>query len=165
MSQNQEEDNIVQFSARLAEVLSLKVGEHNKVCRDNKASVFQVTKVYKHAAQTFPQEALGEIGINKWCLARVNMYLRMKCGDIDARNIESKSSVKREMSGLVFENSASKRIDSFLDVTQNWLPNEEDFSKAQQDVVFHNLDYEFKSLDDIYFVERGNSDGLYFNFE
>ena len=164
MSQK-EEDSIIQFSARLAGVLSAKVAEHNSVCSTNRATVCQVTKVYKHAARTFPQEALGEVGINKWCLARVNMYLRMKCGDINARNIESKSNVKKEMSGLVFENPASKKLSNFLDATQDWLPNESDFSRAQEEVVAHNLNYAFESLDDIYFAEKKRSEGLRFNFD
>ena len=143
MSENKKEDNIIQFSARLAETLSGKVEEHNKSCPRNKVSTSQVIKVYKHAIQTFPQEALGEIGINKWCLARVNMYLRMKCGDIDVKSFEHKSNVKKRMSSLVFERSVSKRINTFLDITEDWVPSENDFSKAQEDIVNRNLDYEF----------------------
>lgn len=135
---------------------------HNKAHSLNKASLSQIVKVYQHGVQTFPTEALGEVGINKWSLARVNMYLRIKCGQINSINASNKSKIKKEMSSLVFENSISQRINSFLDVTESWVPNEEDFSLAQEYVVKYDLSYSFSNLDEIYFVEKGKSEGLSF---
>ena len=165
MNENQD-DIIVQFSVRLAEALEVRVEDHNEACPSNKASLSQAVKVYKHAATNFPQEALGEIGINKWSLARVNMYLRMKCGSIDSGGASYKSKTKEKMSSLIFEESASKRINTFLDATQEWLPSEEDFSLAQEGVIKYDLNYDFNSLDEIYFPEeRSRAEGLGFNYE
>jgi len=164
MNQNEQEDTVIQFSARLAETLSNKVEKHNENCPQNKVKTSQVIKVYKHAIQAFSQESLVEVGINKWCLARVNMYLRMKCGDINAKSVENKPSTKRKMSSLILEKSVSKRINTFLDVTEGWTPKEKDFSQAQEDVVNYGLDYEFKTSEEIYFAERDLSEGLDFNY-
>jgi hypothetical protein len=161
MSQSQE-DIVVQFSARLAEAVRDKVEIHNRDCASNKVTFSQIIKVYKHGAQNFPMEALSEVGINKWSLARVNMYLRIKRGDINLDSIGSLSNIRKEMSSLVFENEASKRVNSFLDVTENWVPNEEDFSLAQEYVVKYDLNYDFNNLDEIYLVEEGQSEGLSF---
>jgi hypothetical protein len=157
-----QEDIVIRYSARLAEALENKVDEHNENCPSNGVSLSQVIKVFKHGAETFPNEALGEIGINKWSLARVNMYLRVKCGRIDSSSIESVSNIKKEMSSLVFEKTVSKRVNKFLDVTENWIPNEEDFSLAQESVVKYDLDYNFNSLNDIYFAEKSKTEGLSF---
>jgi hypothetical protein len=166
MSQNTEDDAVIQFSIRLAEALGAKVEDHNEICSSNEASLHQVTMVYKYAAKTFPQEALGEIGINKWSLARVNMYLRMKCGNIIQNESNSnKPQTKIEMSSLIFEGSISKRIDTFLDATQDWLPNEEDFSLAQEDVLKYDLNYDFENLDEIYLADREKTKGLSFYYE
>jgi len=165
MSQNSEGDIIIQFSARLAEALSDKVVKHNELCSDNEVSISQVTKVYKHAANSYPQESLGELGINKWCLARVNMYLRMKCGDISS--IDHKSQMKKKMSSLIFENVQSSQVNTFFDLTDDCVPNEIDFSAAQEDSLKYDLNYDFESLDDIYFAEREDSDyghGLDFDY-
>jgi hypothetical protein len=161
MSQSQE-DIVVQFSVRLAEAMRDRVEIHNQNHPSNEVAFSQVIKVYKHGAQNFPMEALGEVGVNKWSFARVNMYLRIKCGDINLGNINSLPSVKKEMSSLVFEDEASQRISNFLDVTENWVPNEEDFSLAQEYIVKYDLNYDFDNPNEIYLVEEGKSEGLSF---
>lgn len=159
MSKDQD-DAVVQFSARLAEALTGKMTEHNSSCPNNKVYLGQVVKVYKHGTLTFPHDALAEIGINKWSMARVNMFLRMKCGQISRGKAEEIVRTKK-MSSLIFEKNVVGRVNTFLDVTESWLPAEEDFIQAQEDVEENDLNYDFKHSDEIYFNEGGAFEVLY----
>ena len=46
---------------------------------------------------------------------------------------------------------------SFLDLTTNWTPAEEDFELAKADVEDNQLDYNFKSVEEIYLTDGSPS--------
>ena len=127
MRENIEQDPVIQFSIRLAQALEEKIKDHNASCPGNKANLSQVVKVYTQGVETFePRKVFEELDINKWTMARVNMYLRMKCGKISAGDLRDKPKKKEPMSSLSFESSVTKRVNTFIDATSNWYPSKED---------------------------------------
>jgi hypothetical protein len=155
MSDKKEEDIVIEFSARLAETFRGKVGDHNG-SHPNKVSLAQVIRVYKHGAETFGSDDESSLGINEWSIARVNMFLRMKQGKMTGNKSQTKTP-KEAMSALVFETPSIKRVDSFLDLTKNWTPNEEDLELARSDVEKNRLNYNFKSTEEIYLTDGSRS--------
>jgi len=155
MSEKKEEDAVIEFSARLAETFRGKVKDHNGLC-PNKVSLSQVIKVYRHGAETFASDRKADLSINEWSMARVNMFLRMKKGEVADVKPHTKAP-EGSMSALVFETAPIKRVDSFLDLTKNWIPDEEDFELAVADVKKNQLNYSFKSAEEIYLVDESPS--------
>ena len=151
MSDKKEEAAVIEFSVRLAKVFKEKVGLHNS-SNSNKVTLSQVVKVYRHGAETFATYKESDLTINEWSLARVNMYLRMKRGEVVNNKFDAKAS-KDRMSSLVFETSSIKRVNSFLDLTTYWTPAEADFELAKADVESNQLDYNFKSVEEIYLTD------------
>jgi hypothetical protein len=156
MSDKKEEDIVIEFSARLAETFKEKVKKHNG-SHLNKVSLAQVIKVYKHGAKTFSSSNESAPSINEWSIARVNMFLRMKQGEVTTNNKSQAEVSKEAMSALVFETPSIKRVNSFLDLTKNWTPSEEDFALAQDDVKKNRLDYNFKTTEEIYLTDGSRS--------
>ena len=155
MSDKKEEDVVIEFSARLAETFRGKVKEHNGSYPD-KVSLSQVIKVFRHGVAAFDANKESDLNINEWSMARVNMFLRMKKGKV----VHGKSSTKASrdtMSALVFETPPIKRVNSFLDLTKNWMPEEEDFELATADVEKNKLNYDFKSTEEIYLTDKSPS--------
>ena len=155
MSDKKEEDIVIEFSARLAETFRGKVKEHNS-SYPNKVTLAQVIKVYRHGVETFGSDNEPNLNINEWSIARVNMFLRMKQGKMTSNKSETKIP-KEAMSALVFETPSIRRVDSFLDLTKNWTPNEEDFELARGDVEKNQLNYNFKSTEEIYLTDGSRS--------
>jgi hypothetical protein len=156
MNDRKEEEAVIEFSARLAETFKEKVKEHNGSC-PNKVTLAQVIKVYRHGAETFHTSNEPDQGINEWSMARVNMFLRMKRGEVTKNKSQTKP-LKETMSALVFETRSSiKRVNSFLDLTKNWIPAEEDFELAKGDVKKNQLNYNFKSAEEIYLTDGSRS--------
>jgi len=155
MSDKKEEDIVIEFSARLAETFRGKVKEHNS-SYPNKVTLAQVIKVYRHGVETFGSDNEPNLNINEWSIARVNMFLRMKQGKMTSNKSETKIP-KEAMSALVFEAPSIRRVNSFLDLTKNWTPNEEDFELARGDVEKNQLNYNFKSAEEIYLTDGSRS--------
>ena len=154
MSEKKEEEAVIEFSARLAETFRGKVKEHNG-SHPNKVNLGQVIKVYRHGAGSFPRDIESDLSINEWSIARVNMFIRMKQGDVPSSKADAK--LNKKLSGLVFETSSIKRVNSFLDLTKNWTPSEEDFELAKADVEKNQLNYNFKSIEEIYLTDESPS--------
>ena len=121
MNDKKEENAVIEFSARLAEAFREKVKKHNSSC-PNKVSLSQVIKVYRHGTETFASGEKTDLSINEWSMARVNMFLRMKRGEVASGKSHTKAP-EDSMSALIFETTPIKRIDSFLDLTKNWTPD------------------------------------------
>lgn len=153
MSEKKEGDPTVQFSVRLAKALAEKVKSHNTSCLKNKVSLCQVSKVYEHGVKSF--DLHKNIDINTWSIGRVNMYLRMKCGMISTGDLKKKSDPQKPVSSLTFEKTLTKRVNTFIDATTNWYPSEKDIALAREDVEKHELNLNFRSIDDIYLPSTG----------
>jgi hypothetical protein len=156
MDKTKEEDAVIEFSARLAETFREKVKRHNG-SYPNKVSLGQVVKVFRHGAESFVSEAVVDLNINEWSMARVNMFLRMKQGKVSRNKIQTEAPKEVSMSALIFETPSIKRVDSFLDLTKNWTPNDEDFELAKTDAKNNQLNYNFKTVEEIYLTDESPS--------
>ena len=156
MDKTKEEDAVIEFSVRLAETFREKVKEHNG-SYPNKVSLGQVVKVFRHGAESFVSKAVIDPNINEWSMARVNMFLRMKQGRVSRNKPQTEAPKEVSMSALIFETPPIKRIDTFLDLTKNWTPNDEDFELAKADAKNNQLNYDFKTVEEIYLTDESPS--------
>ena len=139
------EEQAIKFSSSVVAALEQKAEEHNKDC-NSKVNINQLKKVYRQGATT----AVQEKGLQ--AMARVNMFLRMKKeGKITYQ--PARVEVKSELKELVFETKAQMRVNTFVDITENWLPIEADLTLASEDIKAFELNYEFKDIDELYLDE------------
>ena len=69
-------------------------------------------------------------------MARVNMFLKMMAGKpVKDAYRKADSDVARA---------------SEIDISDNWLPNDDDFLQAEADIKEFNLDYDFENVEDLY---------------
>jgi len=135
------EKEAIDFSSSVMVALEAKAKSHNE---DNhsKVTTLQLKKVYRRGAG-----APNEKGLS--AMARVNMFLRMKQeGKIIYQEPKMVETV--EMKELIFESKAKIQVNTFVDITENWLPIEADFIQAKKDIEQYNLNYDFKSADELY---------------
>tara|TARA_B100000959_G_C14914273_1_gene596576 strand:- start:639 stop:1175 length:537 start_codon:yes stop_codon:yes gene_type:complete len=139
-------EQAIKFSSSVIAALERKAEEHNKT-NSSKVKASQLKTVYRRGAQQAKDENKGLCA-----MARVNMFLRMKQeGKITYQN--AKVEVQSELKELVFETKAMIRVNTFIDITENWLPVEADFAKATEDIKIFKLDYDFKNVDELYLDE------------
>ena len=135
------EEQAIEFSSSVVAALDQKTKEHNDNCI-SKVTVLQLKKVYRRGA-----EAIGEKGL--CAMARVNMFLRMKQdGKITYQKPKMVEAV--EIKELVFESKARIQVNSFVDLTENWLPIDADFTQATEDIERFKLNYDFKDVNELY---------------
>jgi hypothetical protein len=103
---------------------------HNKDC-ENKVSLKELKEVFRNGADC-SQAKEGEIPCGVLALARVNMFLRLKLGEIM---------------------EASNSLTGSLDISDSWHPSELDFTKAKELIKKHDLNYEFKDVGNLYLEE------------
>jgi len=147
-----EDDLAIKFSSKLIFAFSEKRKAHNKN-NSNKVSIKEIKEEYRIGAG----DCLGK-DPNSEGLARVNMFLRMKS--------ESKSHFEKEvkeekvMEGLIFEENPDESIIEY-DISNDWRPNQDDFSVAKEDVEKFDLNFNLKNLDDLYIDEYKKLDIYY----
>ena len=133
----------IDYSTKVVDLLSDKMKAYNKTHGSSRVTLFQLKSVYREAAKN-PNEkkTLGE-----WCLAKVNMFLRMKSGEAVYSNKPKQE--KKEMTKLELDlNEASHR--SSFDITETWVPSEEDMIQAAKDIEEKDLNFDFGSINNLY---------------
>jgi nitrogen fixation protein FixH len=136
-----EEQQAIEFSSSVIAALAQKAKEHNDSC-DSKVKLSQLKKVYRRGANTTEDKGLH-------AMARVNMFLRMK-QDGKITYQEPKAEVQAEIQELVFENKARIKVNTFVDITEDWLPTKIDFVQASEDIKKYELNYNFKDINELY---------------
>ncbi len=133
----------VTFSSNLIGTLRSIVRSHNKDNPDYKVNFNQLKEVYINAADNYNYAGYSR---GHWALARVNMFLRVSCGEIP-EYIKSKET--KELGGLKFEAKiiASKEEH---DISRNWIPSQEDFTKSLNQIKNNKLTYDFASVKELY---------------
>lgn len=125
-----EDKTLIDFSSNVIIALQNLMKDHNKNC-DNKVSLKELKEVFRNGANC-SQAKEAKVPCGVLALARVNMFLRLKSGEI-------------------MEVSRSN-IESF-DISESWYPNELDFAKAIKLVEENNLTYNFKNINNLYLEE------------
>jgi Family of unknown function (DUF5824) len=128
-------DKAIEFSAKVVEALKTKVKEHNSKY-SKKVSLSQLKKVYRRGAGAFSSSHRPGKTRGQWAMARVNMFLKMMAGKpVKDAYRKADSDVARA---------------SEIDISDNWLPNDDDFLQAEADIKEFNLDYDFENIEDLY---------------
>ena len=139
-----EEQEAIKFSSSVIVALEQKAKEHNNNCL-SKATAAQLKKVYRKGAEAKEEKGLC-------AMARVNMFLRMKQdGKITYQAPKMVETV--EIKELVFESRARIQVNSFVDLTENWLPIDADLAQAKKDIERFELNYNFKDVNELYLDE------------
>ena len=126
-----DEDKIlIDYSSSVVATLKDLMKAHNQKC-DNRVSLKELKEVFRNGANCIQAEEV-EVPCGVLALARVNMFLRLKSGEI-------------------MEVSRSQ-INS-LDISDFWYPSESDFAKASELAEANNLNYEFKNINNLYLEE------------
>jgi len=148
---NDNDEQAIKFSSSVIAALDQKTEEHNSNFK-SKVTTPQLKKVYRRGAESKHE------GVSKGlcAMARVNMFLRMKQEGKVVYSEPEVDEVQSELKELVFENKAKVKVSSFIDITEDWIPIEDDFIKASQDIEVHSLDYDFKNINDLYLDDYKN---------
>jgi hypothetical protein len=125
----------IQFSEKVVEALKNKVKEHNSKY-SKKVSLTQLKKVYRRGAGAFSSSHRPGKTRGQWAMARVNTFLRMMAGK------PVKDSYRKADSDI------AKAAE--LDITEGWIPSDEDFVKAEEDIALYNLTDEQEILEDYF---------------
>ena len=132
----------ISFSGSLISCLEEKKKSFNK---KNKSSIKiqQLKEVYARGV------SLAKEDLNLHGLARVNMFLRMKEQGKSSTTPQNMPSPK-EVIGLVLEDTTSQKNYNFIDISDSWAPEGEDIHEAQHDIEKHDLNLDFKNINELY---------------
>ena len=136
------EEQAIKFSSSVIAALEQKAKEHNDNYTTSKVTLNQLKKVYRNGASAQEEKGLH-------AMARVNMFLRMK-QEGKITYMPARVEVESELKELVFETKAQIRVNTFVDITDNWLPVQDDFIKASEDIKAFELNYDFQDIDELY---------------
>jgi len=121
---------LIDYSSNIVFALQNLMKEHNKGC-ENKVSLKELKQVFRNGANCV-QAKESKISCAILALSRVNMFLRLKSGEI--------------MEACICDSSS-------LDISDLWYPNELDFTKAKEIVKEYDLNYEFEDVNNLYLEE------------
>ena len=126
------QDEAISFSVKLVKYLNGKMKEHNSLAYKSKVSLSDLQRVYVNAGYNCAQaKSLGK-SCGEWVLARVNMYLRQKLG------------------GKMISIGTKAKTGSLVDISETWVPTEEDYEKAAGEIKEQELDHDFESTAQLY---------------
>ena len=138
----EDENSAIKFSARLVELLGIKMRGHNKAHSQNKVSLSQLKSVYSNAAKNYNYAGYSR---GEWALARVNLFLRVTKGE---RADIISSYEHTSLGGLVFETKIIAENEH--DISLGWVPSQVDFTIAKKEIEGHKLNYNFSSVGELY---------------
>ena len=136
------EERRITFSARLISCLEDKKKGFNKKNK-SKIKIEQLKEVYVRGVCSSDQD------LNLNGLARVNMFLRMKEQKMMGV-ISAKVRKGEKLSGLILESENLQNPNEPLDISDTWVPQEEDLEQTMADVKEHRLDLDFTNINELY---------------
>tara|TARA_Y100000593_G_C4108676_1_gene236847 strand:- start:30 stop:530 length:501 start_codon:yes stop_codon:yes gene_type:complete len=136
------EEASIKFSSRLVGLLSSMMKVHNKENPKDKVSLSQLKSVYCNAARNY---AYAGYSRGEWALARVNLFLRVVKGDKPSVISDYE---KTSLGGLTFETKILATVEH--DISFDWVPSQNDFTKAKTDIKENKLNYHFSSVGELY---------------
>ena len=144
MPENKDRDTeAVKFSANVIGLLKSMVRTHNKNQKQSKVNFAQLKQVYLNSACSYSYAGYSK---GEWALAKVNMFLRIMSGDKPYVETENK---QESIGGVIF---ATKTIEikEELDISASWIPSQEDFTKAKEDIKENKLYFNFENVEELY---------------
>ena len=146
-------DKAITFSSRLVGFLKKKMKDHNINNRSNKVSLSELKNSYKSGADAFSPSCHPDKTRGEWALARVNMFLRSK----QEKSPSFTSPVKLPTTGPVKMTSLQLEEKETLQASEpvynygdGLVPSVNDFKLAKDEIEGNELNYDFKSSDELY---------------
>ena len=140
----------IDYSIKVVDVLTNKMKAYNKSHSDTRVTLAQLKQVYREAGK---HKACG-----LWCLAKVNMFLRMKSGqNVFGSKVERETRKLTELE-LEYEDSSVASYKDSFDISEILCPSKEDLSSAAKEVEDQKLGFDFKSIDNLYLDEYKSVD-------
>jgi hypothetical protein len=130
--ENDDSSNINK-SIKIVEILQEKAEEHNSKNPTQKVRISQLRAVFRKGARQHLEYLYIAPSRLLFSLARVNMYLRQKTGEV-----------------VKISNSKERKIIVELDISEGFVPNEKDIAQASDDIKRHEADFDFEDIDDLY---------------
>lgn len=133
----------ISFSVGLVSCLENKTKEFNK---KNKSHIRaeQLKAIYVRGTLLDNQNA------NLNGLARVNMFLRMNEQKIVNAPSENLGKQKKLLKLVLETDSLPVELNHSVDISEAWTPQEEDVALAEKDIKEHDLDFNFKNVEELY---------------
>jgi len=125
------DEEAIDFSIKVIKALSSKMTLHNKASK-NKVNLKELKEVYSRGAGNCSHAKSTEESCGHWALARVNMFLRMK----------KDGHLPKDVSLSTDTHSP--------DISEGWVPSQEDFDKAEEEIKELDLNYSFSSIHELY---------------
>lgn len=126
------QEEMIEASCKIVETLNAKLKIYNEEFCDNQANLKDLTEVYLRGAGDCSEAKDSDTNCNLWGIARVNMFLRMKSGQ------------KMEVSkGRITTND-------LIDISEWFVPSEEDFNKAKEDLEKYEMNFNFTNAEELY---------------
>ena len=138
-----DQQNSIDLSNRIIVALESKIKDYKKENSDRELKLHQLKTIYRNSARIICEDCQPNKSNNQWGLARVNMFIHSKK---PVKKISLASELKEVQleEGTYFYN-----LDN-VDISLDWIPSVDMFSRADEDIKKYNLDIEFKSVDDLY---------------
>jgi hypothetical protein len=142
---NDERDHVL-FSSKLVGYFSQQIKTFKE---NNKASltIDNLKKVYCHGARLAKNNNIEDL--NLYALARIHMFLRMKSGDMEVTKQCAPDTIKATKLELE-DSQKNMRFSSFIDISESWIPNEDDLEKAKKEMDENDLKHEYDNIEDLY---------------
>jgi hypothetical protein len=135
----------IEFSKNLLDLLEDKLKAHNSEF-SKRVRLDQLRKAFCRGAGMFSDDP--EWTITEWGLARVNLFLRISAGKIENINLDISKNVS---------------YNKLVDITDHFVPCQEDFEKAKSEKESRDLNYHFDNVDELY-IDNDPDSGFYLNY-
>jgi len=131
-----QDNNFIEYSSKIIDALRSKAKIHNAQTQKTNTNVSILKKVFSNASIDYQTDESTTRLV--WCMARVNMFLRLVNGEVlDFRIKNKKQSVLRQ----------------YFNIAEYLIPLENDIKAAVEDAKKYDLDFDFKDIDDLYLDE------------
>lgn len=127
-----EHEEIVSFSIKLVELLDSKAKKFDSLSGKGCVNLNDLKRVYIKGAGDCSLAKGSDKTCGEWALARVNMFLRQKLG------------------GKMIVTAAELKSTMQFDISETWVPSEEDYIQAQADIQEYELNYNFENVEELY---------------
>ena len=134
-SQHTQED-MIEVSCQIIEALEKKEELHNENYTNNPVSLSELKSVFLRASSDCPELKYPEKTCAQLGMAKINMFLRMKAGE-KMEVIDSKV-----------------QADGSIDISECFVPSEEDFKNSDEDIKNHNININFTNAEELYLIEE-----------
>lgn len=127
-----DEKSMIEFSAKLIDFFKNESKKYNKSNPSKKTSSKKLKEAYIEAANFYQEDY--PFNKNHWCIAKVFLYLDIKKG--------KKILIDDSYANIDFKNE--------INISLEWAPTEEHLRAAALVIKEKELEYDFKSIDDLY---------------